>query len=148
MTKTIIRQPVVTNRTGRSRSSIYSDMAEGTFPAQIPIGSRAVGWDEAEIDAWIEERIAEAEAHASMHIYKAAKEIGISPEELQLFIDSGALPTYQLGRHQLVKKTVLAAFQKKRSNVKGRSHMTHHPLETKKSTEEIINQQLRLTNDR
>jgi len=123
-------------------------MADGTFPPSIPLGPRAVGWDEAEIDAWIEARIAEAEAHASMHVKKAAEKIGIPSEELQPFIDNGELATYQLGRHQLVKKTVLAAFQKKRSNVKGRSHMTHHPLETKKSTEEIINQQLRLTNDR
>ena len=70
------------------------------------------GWDEDEVNAWIERRVEEAQAHASMHVNKAPEEIGISPEELQPFIDSGELPTYQLGRHQLVKKTVLAAFQK------------------------------------
>ena len=113
MTKTIIRLPIVKGRTGRSGSSIYAGMADGTFPAQIPLGPRAVGWDEAEIDAWIEARIAEAEAHASMHINRAAEEIGIPLEELQPSIDNGELATYQLGRHQLVKKTVLAAFQRK-----------------------------------
>ena len=112
MTKTILRFPIVKGRTGYSRSSIYAGMADGTFPTQIPLGPRAVGWDEAEIDAWIEARIAEAEDHASMHIDKAAKEIGTTREKLQLFIDSGELPTYKLGRHQLVKKTVLATFQK------------------------------------
>ena len=113
MTKTILRLTKVKGRTGYSRSSIYTGMANGTFPAQIPLGPRAVGWDEAEIDAWIEARIAEAEEHASMHINKAAKEIGTTREKLQPFIDSGELPTYKLGRHQLVKKTVLAAFRKR-----------------------------------
>ena len=112
MAKRIIRLPKVQARTGLGRSSIYAGTADGTFPAQIPLGSRAVGWDEDEVSAWIEKRIAKAKTHASMHINKAAEEIGILPEELQPFIDSGELPTYQLGRHQLVKKTVWAAFRR------------------------------------
>ncbi len=114
MARRLIREPIVEDKTGYKRSSIYAGIAAGTFPAQIPLGGgRAVAWDEAEIDAWIEARIAEAEDHASMHIDKAAKEIGTTREKLQPFIDSGALPTYKLGRHQLVKKTVLAAFRKR-----------------------------------
>jgi prophage regulatory protein len=113
MARTIIRFPLVEARTGLKRSSIYAGVAEGTFPAQIPLGGRAVGWDEDEVNAWIEQRAAEAQAHASMHVNKAAEEIGVPLEELQPFIDSGELPTYRLGRHQLVKKTVLSAFQKK-----------------------------------
>ena len=116
MAKRIIRLPIVEERTGLSRSSIYAGIAAGTFPSQIPLSGpagRAVGFDSDAVDRWIENRIAEAEAHASMHVNKAAEEIGIPPEELQPFIDSGELPTYQLGRHQLVKKHVLAAFQRK-----------------------------------
>ena len=116
MAKRIIRLPIVEERTGLSRSSIYAGMAAGTFPASIPLSGphgRAVGWIEDEIDAWIEARIAEAEAHTSMHVNRAAEEIGIPPEELQPFIDSGELPTYRLGRHRLVKKNVLAEFQRK-----------------------------------
>ena len=113
MATRILRLPIVEDITGWKRSSIYAGMAEGTFPAQIPLGARAVGWDEAEIDAWIEARIAEAKDHASMHIAKAPKAIETTPEKLQPFIDSGELPTYRVGRHQLVKKTVLAAFRKK-----------------------------------
>ena len=112
MAKRIIRLPKVQARTGLGRSSIYAGTADGTFPAQIPLGSRAVGWDEDEVSAWIEKRIAEAKTHGSMHVNKAAEVIGVEPEKLQPFIDSGELPTYQVGRHQLVKKTVLAAFQK------------------------------------
>lgn len=112
MAKRIIRLPVVMARTGLGRSSIYAGTAGGTFPPQIPLGGRAVGWDEDEVNAWIEQRIAEVQAHASMHVNKAAEEAGIAPEELQPFIDSGELVTYHLGRHCLVKKAVWAAFRK------------------------------------
>jgi len=33
-------------------------MAKGTFPKQVQLGPKAVGWIEAEIDAWIAARIA------------------------------------------------------------------------------------------
>ena len=56
MAKRIIRLPTVEWRTGYKRSSIYAGMADGTFPPSIPLGIRAVGWDEAVIDAWIEAR--------------------------------------------------------------------------------------------
>jgi len=51
----------VRQRTQRSRSSIYEDMAAGSFPKPIKIGSRAVAWIETDIDDWITERIAERE---------------------------------------------------------------------------------------
>ena len=53
----IIRLPVVIQRTGLPRSSIYAHMAEGRFPKQIKLGSKACGWIETEIDEWIESRI-------------------------------------------------------------------------------------------
>ena len=114
MTRRLIRLPEVRGLTGLSQSSIYASIAEGTFPAQIPLGGRAVGWYEDDVDNWIEQRGAKAQEHASMHVNRAAEEIGIPPEELKPFIESGELPTYQLGRHRLVKKSALAAFQKKR----------------------------------
>jgi prophage regulatory protein len=43
--------------TGKSRSSIYDAIKEGTFPRQITLGPRAVGWLESSIDAWIQSRI-------------------------------------------------------------------------------------------
>jgi prophage regulatory protein len=55
---TIIRLPSVKSKTGWSRSSIYSLMAQGKFPAPVSLGSRAVGWVESEIDQWIASRIA------------------------------------------------------------------------------------------
>jgi prophage regulatory protein len=57
MSKVIIRLPVVKARTGLSRSTIYLRASEGSFPKPISLGERAVGWIEAEIEAWLEARI-------------------------------------------------------------------------------------------
>ena len=57
--RSILRLAQVKQRTGRATSSIYADIAAGSFPPPIPLGPRAVGWVEEEIDAWVEARIAE-----------------------------------------------------------------------------------------
>lgn len=54
MTHMILRLPVVTHRTGLSRSSIYQKISEGKFPRPVSLGARAVGWKASEIDQWIE----------------------------------------------------------------------------------------------
>jgi prophage regulatory protein len=53
----ILRLPEVIARVGLKRASIYLRVADGTFPKQIALGVRAVGWLESEIDAWIAMRI-------------------------------------------------------------------------------------------
>ena len=53
----IIRIKQVRERTGLSKSTLYSRMSEGRFPRQIPLGGRAVGWADVEIDAWIADQI-------------------------------------------------------------------------------------------
>ncbi len=57
MVTTILRLPSVKARTGLSRSTIYLRVAEGSFPAPVSLGGRAVGWVEAEIDNWVKNRI-------------------------------------------------------------------------------------------
>ena len=57
--KRIIRLPAVEIKTGLKHSAIYQKMAEGDFPRPVPLGPKAVGWIEAEVDAWIDDRIAE-----------------------------------------------------------------------------------------
>ena len=54
MSNRILRFPEVSARTGVSRSRLYNAMADGTFPDSIAIGERAIGWVEAEVDAWID----------------------------------------------------------------------------------------------
>ena len=53
----ILRLPLVRERTGLSRSSIYLRISEGRFPRPVSLGERAVGWLESEITEWLKERI-------------------------------------------------------------------------------------------
>lgn len=52
-----IRLPRVKAKTALARSTIYAGVKAGTFPPPVSLGSKAVGWIESEIDAWIEARI-------------------------------------------------------------------------------------------
>lgn len=62
MTTRILRRPAVEKATCLSRSTIYVRMEQGTFPKPIPLGGRLVGWLESDIQAWIDDRIAESKA--------------------------------------------------------------------------------------
>lgn len=53
-----LRRHEVEARTGLARSTIYERVKGGTFPAPVPLGAKAVGWVEAEIEAWAEACIA------------------------------------------------------------------------------------------
>lgn len=53
----ILRRKQVEARTGLSRSTIYQYMADGQFPKPVRLGSRAVGWIESEISAWLDAQI-------------------------------------------------------------------------------------------
>ena len=57
----ILRLPEVIARTGLSRSTIYAFMASGAFPRQVPLGSRAVGWAENDINSWIQSKVDRAQ---------------------------------------------------------------------------------------
>lgn len=59
---TILRRKQVEARTGLSRSTIYAKIRRNpkrpsdydpTFPKPVSVGAKAVGWIEAEIDAWL-----------------------------------------------------------------------------------------------
>ncbi len=53
----ILRLPAVKASTGLSRSTIYFRMSQGTFPKQVALGGRAVGWLELEINEWLQQQI-------------------------------------------------------------------------------------------
>lgn len=57
MANMILRLPAVKTRTGLSRSTIYLRVAEGRFPQPISLGARAVGWIDAEVEAWLSSQI-------------------------------------------------------------------------------------------
>ena len=63
---TILRRKQVEVRTGLSRSSIYARIRpnpnrpgdyDPTFPKPVSLGAKAVGWIEAEVDAWLAAQI-------------------------------------------------------------------------------------------
>ncbi|MGF0337521.1 helix-turn-helix transcriptional regulator [Ectopseudomonas toyotomiensis] len=60
-----IKRPAVEAMVGLSCTEIYRRIAKGTFPRQIPLGPKSVVWDEAEVIAWCEERIAAARGEAA-----------------------------------------------------------------------------------
>jgi prophage regulatory protein len=47
---------VVMAKTGLSRSTLYTYVAAGAFPAQRRLGPRRVAWLASEVDAWITSR--------------------------------------------------------------------------------------------
>lgn len=53
---TMLRMPDVVRITGRSKSQIKRDIADGLFPASVKIGRRAIGWPAHTIKAWRAER--------------------------------------------------------------------------------------------
>lgn len=57
LTPRILRLPLVRERTGLSRSSIYLRISQGRFPKPVSLGERAVGWLESEITEWLNRRI-------------------------------------------------------------------------------------------
>lgn len=66
---TILRRKQVEVRTGLSRSTIYAKFRHNpkrpsdfdpTFPAPVSVGAKAVGWIEAEIDAWLTAQVAKS----------------------------------------------------------------------------------------
>jgi prophage regulatory protein len=56
-TQKIIRLPQVKQRTGLSRSTIYSLIKDGLFNAPISLGARAVGWLDSDVDEFIAARV-------------------------------------------------------------------------------------------
>ena len=52
----LLRLPLVEERTGFKKSSIYAGVKAGTFPAPVRLSARAVAWREEDIDRWITER--------------------------------------------------------------------------------------------
>ena len=55
----VLRLPDVMDRVGLGSSFIYLLIQRKEFPKPMRLGKRAVGWPEAEVNAWLEERLAE-----------------------------------------------------------------------------------------
>lgn len=62
----IIRFPEVVRRTGLSRTELYSRLRNGEFPSKVPLGPRAVGFVEREVDEYISSLIQRVRGSAEM----------------------------------------------------------------------------------
>ncbi|QWF69711.1 AlpA family phage regulatory protein [Methylomonas paludis] len=58
MSHRILRLPAILKERGRSRSAHYLDIQNGLFTKPVQIGTRAVGWPDAELTALNAARIA------------------------------------------------------------------------------------------
>ena len=63
MSNRILKLPTVISRTGLGRSTIYAKVSKQEFPSPIQLSERSVGWLEADIEAWIEQRISQTRLH-------------------------------------------------------------------------------------
>jgi len=49
----ILRLKTVLDRTGLSRSTLYRKIDRGTFPKQVRISERCIGWRESDLEKWL-----------------------------------------------------------------------------------------------
>ena len=56
----VLRIFEVSDRTGLPRSSIYAKIQAGDFPRPIKLGPRSVGWLEADINNWLDEKVSQS----------------------------------------------------------------------------------------
>lgn len=49
----ILRLKSVLDRTGLSRSTLYWKIERGTFPLQVRISERCIGWRESDVEQWL-----------------------------------------------------------------------------------------------
>lgn len=62
--KKFLRLPEVIDATGRSRSTILRGAKDGSFPAPVHIGPRAIAWVSTEVAAWQQKCIDESKGES------------------------------------------------------------------------------------
>lgn len=64
----LIRLNEVQALTGLGRSTVYKYISQGTFPCSVKLGGRSSAWVEAEVKAWIAERICERDQQMAVAV--------------------------------------------------------------------------------
>ena len=70
MTVKLIRISGVMEMTGKSRSGIYADITNGSFPNKVSIGAKSVAWLESDITEWIQSKVSEAKQAYSEFLHR------------------------------------------------------------------------------
>jgi prophage regulatory protein len=55
----IIRLPQAIQKTGLSRSTIYSLISRGEFPQKIQLSTRSIGFLESEVNDWVTSKVSQ-----------------------------------------------------------------------------------------
>jgi prophage regulatory protein len=53
----IIRRHQLTDKVGYCLAHIHRLERQGLFPQRVHLGRRAVGWEEEEVEGWLQERV-------------------------------------------------------------------------------------------
>ena len=61
----ILKMKEVLQKTGLGRTTMYKLIKSLDVPQARPLGLRAVGWLESEVEAWIENKVAARNQHKS-----------------------------------------------------------------------------------
>lgn len=75
MVEKIVRRNALKALTGLGNTKINEMIADGTFPQPVPLGVRAVGWLESEIEEWQQQRIERRLAPTEAEIVVRDREI-------------------------------------------------------------------------
>ena len=54
--KRVLRRDEVLALVSLSQTTLYRMVGRGEFPRQVQLGSRAVGWREADVEEWLDSR--------------------------------------------------------------------------------------------
>jgi prophage regulatory protein len=65
VTTRLMRFPEVKQVTGLCRSQVHAMIAEGRFPKQIKLSTRASAWVAEEVYSWVEQRITESRTNCA-----------------------------------------------------------------------------------
>lgn len=71
--KRFLRRRAVLHKLGISATSLYNLERSGAFPKHIMITPRCAAWDEAEVDAWLEAKLAAQRPNPSDAAIQAAQ---------------------------------------------------------------------------
>jgi prophage regulatory protein len=75
----IIRKKEVMRRVALSSMHIWRLEKRGTFPLRVQLGPNSVGWLEAEVDAWIQQRVRERDERPGTRVAPTEAAWGESP---------------------------------------------------------------------
>jgi prophage regulatory protein len=65
----MLRLNSVVEKVGLSRPTIWKRVADGTFPPPVPVGERAVGWFQHEVDALLQATAISSRKHIPLNLH-------------------------------------------------------------------------------